>query len=663
MPVRKRKEVQKMLRKKLVIIIFLLVFISPCFGEVEYAPGEMFVKFRPDVVDVKGEVGAFSVDKAEVRSSNIKGLNAKYKVKKIKSFVKKEKKIKKLRSGRVVELPDLSQIYLLEFSQDMDVKAAVQDFQNDPSVEFASPNYRVSIFTTPNDEFYVTGESPTHDPNQWGLYKIWLKPTEEAMSGWNLCTGTSEIKVAVIDTGVNYNHVDLKTRVNSLEGYDFVNSDPDPIDDHGHGTHVAGIIGAITNNTTGCAGVDWNCRIIPIKALGADGGDFDDSVYNSLIWAVDTASVDVINMSLGGTGNDPVIAAAIAYAAASDVVLVAAAGNNYPTPPFICYPAYYDHVIAVAATNSSDRKTFYSNFGTWVEVSAPGGEPDPSYTSEILSTYCYIPGHIFSDTCYTWMSGTSMAAPFVSGLAALVRARFPSLTADEVSQRIINYSDNIDSLNPGYIGKIGKGRINALLALGGLYGYISEPRGDAFGIVEIRGTATGEMFDHYDVDWGHGRSPTSWVNIATSSTAMLNTVLATLDTTGMDEWLTVRVKVNDLDSTSARATFHAGSQTFPILSGRAEYGPNPFNPRKGQMLIMYELTRNSDTYIYFYDLTGNLVCRKFYAWGTTGGNQGVNRVYWDGVNDFGETVANGVYLFRIASEGRTIGKGKIIVLK
>lgn len=160
MSLRKRKEVQKMLRKRLVIFI-LFLFCLPCFGEDQFVPGQMLVKFRPDTVAIKEKtgVGIFSLDRAEIRSSSIKTLNLKYNISKIKSFVKKEKKLKKLRSGRIVELPDLSQLYLLEFAKDIDVMTAVEEYRRDPSVEFAEPNYIRKIFS-PTDEAYITGPSP-----------------------------------------------------------------------------------------------------------------------------------------------------------------------------------------------------------------------------------------------------------------------------------------------------------------------------------------------------------------------------------------------------------------------------------------------------------------------------------------------------------------------
>jgi len=630
----------------------------------------MLVKFRPDIVTIKGAkgVGVFSLDKAEVRSTSIKSLNAKYNISKIRSLVNKERKLKKLRSGKVVELPDLSQIYLLEFPKDVDVVSAVEEYKKDPSVELASPNYIRKIYT-PSDPYYISGEgSADYHPNQWGLYKIWLGSMEAGNSGWNITTGEATVKVAVIDTGVDYTHEDLINRVDTLEGWNYTYpvDDPDPMDDNGHGTHVSGIIGADTDNSKGVAGVDWHCRIIPIKAFDNNGDGFDSDIIKALIWAV-SKEADVINMSFGNP-EPGTLAPFISYAATSDCVLVAAAGNSNNST--LNYPAAFDHVISVAATRPDDRKASYSSYGNRVDVSAPGGDDGTVYQyspHEILSTYWL--GGLYINVYY-YLEGTSMATPFVSGLAALIRAKYPvtvypAMTAEAVKQRIMDYSDNIDAYNPGFGGKLGKGRINVFAALGGLYGSISDPANDStvYGKVEIKGNATGEGFDHYTVEYGIGKNPSTWTTIETSIDTKLHTVLATFDTTGIDSYVTVKLTMNDLATTESKVTFHVGSLDPPVIVSRPQYGPNPFNPDKGSIMIKYELTKNSDTYIYFFDIAGNLICRKYYTYGTSGGNSGTNRVYWDGKNDFGETVANGVYLFRIASEDRTIGKGKIIVLK
>jgi thermitase len=655
-----------MLRKRF-IVLFILFFSFPGWASDQYVPGQIFVKFKQDTITITGTdgQGIQSIDKASIRSNSIKELNAKNKIFKIKTFSDKTKKTKKIRSGKIVELPDLSQLVLLEFPKEIDVYSIIEEYRKDPSVEFASPNYIRHIFT-PDDPYYITGPSPDNSQNQWGLYKIWLASVESVASGWSIEKGTSEVKVAVIDTGVNFNHDDLKGRVNSLEGYDFVNNDNVALDDHGHGTHCSGIIGAKTDNATGIAGVDWNCKIIPIKAFDSGGGGSDDDVISAIQWAV-SKDADVISMSFGGTDNNPAVEAMISYAATSDCVLVAAAGNSNVSTK--SYPAAYEKVISVAATGPYDEKASYTNYGSWVDVSAPGGNNGSGasyYLHYILSTYPFDQFHNPSNTSYAWLAGTSMATPFVAGLAALIRAKYKTMTAESVVQKIIDYSDNIDAYNIAYAGALGKGRINAYAALGGLYGYISYPAngGITYGIINIKGNSTGEGFNHYDLEYGMGTDPATWVTIESNvTTPKLNATLGTVDLTGKDDYVTLKLTENDLATTETRITFHAGSFDLPIIQGKAEYGPNPFNPNSDQIMIKYDLTRNSDTYIYFFDITGNLLCRKFYSFGTSGGSQGTNRVYWDGKTDFGETVANGVYLFRIASEGRTIGKGKIIVLK
>ncbi len=664
-----------MLRKRFVIILFLVLCL-PCFADDQFAPGQILVKFKPDVVSFEGNAGmmTFSADKAFISSDSIKALNAKHGVFRFRSFAKKERKFKTLRSGRTVELPDLSQIYLIEFPKDADVQLIADEYGRDPSVEYASPNYIRKLYTTPNDPFYIS--DPNHDPNQWGLYKIWLGPLESGNTGWQFTTGESTVKVAIIDTGVNYNHVDLSSRIDILDGIRLISGDPstDPMDDIGHGTHVAGIIGAETNNGIGVAGIDWNCEIIPIKVFSSSGGtDFD--IANGLYWAANK-DAKVVNMSFGpknpnDSGYDPIVEAAISYAATSDCVLVAAAGNDDRQTP-AKYPAHYPHVIAVAATGPNDEKAFYSNYGNWITVSAPGGDNSGLlYDHEILST---IPNSTISDgsyygtppnTSYGYLQGTSMATPFVSGLAALVRAKFPTMEADEVAQRIIVSADNIDAVS-GYPGLMGSGRINAFSALGGLYGNITFPISStvAIGNITILGSATGEGFVSYEVDSGRGANPISWKEVASSTSSVNNGTLATFDSTGLDGPVTIKLTLNALPTKVTEVTFQVGSSESSILTdNRPQYGPNPFDPKKENIMIMYTMTANADVYIYFFDIAGHQICRKWYPSGTQGGSSGTNRVYWDGKNDYGETAANGVYLFRIFSDNRTIGKGKIVVVK
>ncbi len=680
MPVREREKIQEMLRKRSLILIAVLLFASPCFAA--YVPGQLFVKFRAGIVSSGNRIQTVSLEAARIDSSSIRALNAKHRVISYKQTVKKEVRVKKLRSGKTVVLPDLSNIYLLELPKDVDIMAAAEDYRKDPSVEYASPNYIYKLFVVPQDPDYI--EDYTVTPNQWGLYRIGLRPVGIGGSAWDYARGTSEVKVAVIDTGINYFHEELKNRVNSAEGWDFVNNDAYALDDFGHGTHVAGIIGAETDNAAlpngrGIAGVDWYCRLIPIKAFNSAGEGNTSDICNALDWAAgitSTTSADVINMSFGSYYNDPVMHNHITSAWSAGCVLVAAAGNENTS--LRSYPAGWDEVVAVAATRFDDTKASYSNFGDWVDVCAPGGDDGTVYFDsphEIFSTY-YNPASPANDT-YRFLEGTSMATPFVSGACALIISKYPSATNSDVVDLLKTFTKNIDAKNPGYVGLLGAGRI---IAIAPFFGSLEKAglnrkgweEGEMYGVVPIIGSATGEGFRRYRVEVRGEKGNTSWTTLEDTDQPKYKDTIATFDSTGSDDSYTFRILVTGVvtvDGVITTATIEdtllvkAGSKLDPLIIGRADYGPNPFNPRKGSIMIKYDLNRNSDTYIYFYNVAGQLICRKFYGWSSVGGAQGTNRVYWDGRDDYGDVVANGVYLFKVVSEDRVIGKGKIIVLK
>ena len=254
-----------------------------------------------------------------------------------------------------------------------------------PDTRLAEPNYLVHIADTiPSDPDWSL---------QYGLDNI------HAPGGWDLSTGSPAVTIAVIDTGVDLGHPDLSAKI--VGGYDFVNGDNSAQDDNGHGTHVAGIAAAITNNGTGVAGVSWGAHIMPIKVLNSAGNGTFADVAAGIAWAADHGA-QVINLSLGGSSSSSVLQSAVDYAYGKGVVIVAAAGNSGIN--FVLYPARYPNVIAVAATNSTNAHAGFSNFGPEVDLAAPG--------VFILST---LPGS------YGYLSGTSMSAPFVSGLAAILR--------------------------------------------------------------------------------------------------------------------------------------------------------------------------------------------------------------------------------------------------
>ena len=281
------------------------------------------------------------------------------------------------------------------------VPAKVIDYGRSPSVQYAEPDYIANAVGKPTP---TTTPSPTPapstGPNDPYLSQQWGMATVQAPRAWAVTTGSSTVPIAILDTGINQNHPDLSSKIGSQANF----TDSVTLDDiYGHGTHVAGIAAAITNNGIGVAGLGYNSSIMNGKVLDDTGSGYYSWIANGITWATDNGA-KVINMSLGGTAADSTLASAVDYAWSKGVVVVAAAGNNGNSLPF--YPAAYDNCIAVGATDRKDAKASFSNYGSWVDVAAPG--------VDIYSTY--------NTGGYISMSGTSMASPHVAGLAALVWA-------------------------------------------------------------------------------------------------------------------------------------------------------------------------------------------------------------------------------------------------
>ncbi|MHA6530327.1 S8 family peptidase [Paenibacillus sp. BAC0078] len=276
---------------------------------------------------------------------------------------------------------------------------------------------------TPNDLLFST--------YQWNL------PAIETEQGWNLSKGSKDVVVAVVDTGVQASHPDLKGQL--LAGYNAITKGSKPDDDVGHGTHVTGIIGALTNNKEGVAGISWFNKILPVKALDNSGAGTTYSVAEGIIWAADKGA-KVINLSLGNYADSQFLHDAIKYAYDRDVVLVSASGNDNTERPG--YPAAYPEVIAVAATNASGDRASFSNYGDYIDVAAPG--------ESIASTY--------PDNQYAALSGTSMASPHVAALAGLIRSLNPALTNKEVMDLMT--TNAVDLGTPGHDKYYGWGQVD-----------------------------------------------------------------------------------------------------------------------------------------------------------------------------------------------------------
>ncbi|MCM3781791.1 S8 family peptidase [Neobacillus mesonae] len=291
-------------------------------------------------------------------------------------------------------------------------------------IEFAEPNHEYRAIYTPNDPFY-----PGY---QYGPQKV------QAPAAWDITQSAGGIRIAIVDTGVQLNHPELAGKL--LPGYDYVDWDPNPSDGNGHGTHVAGIAAAATNNGLGIAGMAPLASIIPIRSLDNSGSGLLSSVANGIVYAANNGA-HVVNLSLGSPANDSFLEAAVQYAWDRGAVVIAAAGNENTSSPV--YPAYLPGVVAVASVNASDVKSGFSNYGSWVDVAAPG--------DQIVSTYL--------GSSFAYLSGTSMAAPHVAGLAALLASQGRSNI--NVRDCIVFTCDPI----PGTGTYWAHGRINALRAV------------------------------------------------------------------------------------------------------------------------------------------------------------------------------------------------------
>jgi serine protease len=350
----------------------------------------------------------------------------------------------------------------------------IKSLRNDPDVAHAEPNYRVKASASPNDEAF---------PFQWHY------PLINLPAAWDTTTGADDVVVAVIDTGILSRHPDMTGQL--VPGFDFVRSvssaadgdgiDPDPEEPSSgaaiagntfHGTHVAGTVAARGNNGIGVAGVAYSARIMPIRALGIDGSGTSYDVNQAIRFAAglpnDSGTLpqqpaDVINLSLGGAGFSAVDQALFRDLRAAGIVVVAAAGNESSSSA--SYPAAYDGVFSVSAVDAQGQIARYSNRGTSIDVAAPGGDSSADvngdgYPDGVLST-----GRSGTDFAYTFLSGTSMAAPHVAGVFALMKSVNPTLSAADIEALLSRGDITDDAGAPGRDISYGYGLINAQRAV------------------------------------------------------------------------------------------------------------------------------------------------------------------------------------------------------
>lgn len=341
--------------------------------------------------------------------------------------------------GQMVQTIDVGkQFAVIQLPAGMSLEQGKKLYSGHPAISSVGENRVYGVALTPND--------PSWD-DQWAYDKI------EPEQVWDQQIDASKITVAVLDTGIDYTHPELENRV--IKGYNFVDNSLDVMDRFGHGTHVAGIIGARGNNGIGVAGIAWNVRMLAVKVLGDNGQGSTAAVMNGIRYAADMGA-KVINMSLGSpdTAVDPALQQAIAYASAKGSLVICAAGNNRGG---VGSPANDPGALAVSSTSKFlwfEYLSWFSNRGDKIEVAAPGGG--------IWSTVPMNPNRTGA-TGYGKLSGTSMACPMVAGEAALIFAKYPSWTAQMVRARIQSAVD--DKGSSGRDSKYGFGRINLAKAL------------------------------------------------------------------------------------------------------------------------------------------------------------------------------------------------------
>lgn len=366
-----------------------------------------------------------------------------------------------------------------------DAEAVAEEYTKSGLVEYAQPNYEIRLDdpTLPpfGDAFYRRALGQPNDPQfaqQWALNNVGQDGGKEradidALKAWLKTRGSDKVVVAVLDTGVDYTHSDLVSNMwirpdsvpeyvddelgsfDDIHGFDADANAPDPMDDNGHGTHCAGIIGAEGDNGVGIAGINWNVKIMPLKFLGRGGFGTTKNAIEAINYAIDRkkhgVNIRVINASWGSTQYSRALEDAIRAAGEEGILFVAAAGNSgTDNDKRAHYPSNYNlpNVISVAALDRTDSLTSFSNFGAkTVHVAAPG--------RDILSTWL---GDVYRDA-----SGTSMAAPQVSGVAGLILASEPRISVAKLRERILGSVDKIPALD----GKVASGgRLNAAKALG-----------------------------------------------------------------------------------------------------------------------------------------------------------------------------------------------------
>lgn len=482
-------------------------------------------------------------------------------------------------------------------------REAIQALRETNLFEHVEPLLVAEAAMAPNDPFFASsGAIGQPYDDQWGLKRI------QAPAAWEATTGAHSVIVAVVDTGIDFTHRDLvgniwensgeigtdaqgrdkKTNavddegngyIDDWHGWDFYQSDNDPSDASGHGTHVSGIIGARGNNATDIAGTMWEVQLMPLQFLPGDAAGTVDDAAAALRYAADMGA-KVINNSWGAYGTSILIHDAVEYAVSKGALLVAAAGNeSCSLNDRWCWhaPAVEENVIAVSATTPHDTRVVFSNFGQKIELAAPGGDWGVFAENSILSLRAQATdGGVPLNEQLTFSSGTSMAAPYVSGVAGLVFALHPDWTSEQVRMHLQSTADDLGT--PGRDRDFGFGLVNAARAAGrgaltinltAPITYESRDRSPTHQTLEVVGTVSGEGLRRYTLETATGFKPQQWTQLINSATPVRNSRMA--------QWVPAPAPANE------------------VLNLRLTV--NPDTPERVQVLRQFELNRPSAIFI------------------------------------------------------------------
>lgn len=441
----------------------------------------------------------------------------------------------------------------------------------------------------PNDPYFAsTGAWGQAFGDQWALPKVGFTPKGSGKSAWDIETGEQRpIVIAVIDTGIDYYHPDLKPSSiwrnpkpnkpgkdpnkydTDIIGWNFVDNSNNPWDNDGHGTFVAGIIAAASNNGVGIAGINWGAQIMPLKVMDSFGRGRGFNVARAIVYAADHGA-RIINLSLGEEHRTKTEELAIDYAYKKGALIVVAAGNEGKNTDGTA-PASLPQVLAVASLDQDDRRAAFSNWGKHIKIAAPGVDIlslRARRTDLILMSGAknYTPGSAFigDQAQYMRASGTSFSAPLVSAVASLIWAKYPHLTNVQVERMLLESADDVEE--PGWDQFTGAGRLNAVAALKADPDYfltakvtqVALVKVDGENTIEVSGTAIGSQIKSYELQIGQGDKPASWKTVVkVEGKSVDEGVLGTFpvkEITAKGKWL-VRVVAQDGKKTKeARGT-------------------------------------------------------------------------------------------------------------